>query len=431
LTGLARAAWRRLAAPEGRPRRIARALGVGALLRRLGLVPLLRRGLRQQASAEDDAAARSQPGVLLVGHPYGSLGVGEYLRSTAAALDAAGVPFHVRNAFDAGEHQRGLHSGDALWDRLTSGHPHGVNVFQMNADEMASARRHLGHAFFTGRYNVACWHWELSRFPDAWRPALEGLHELWASSRFIEGALAEVASVPVVWMPHPVDVGGISIRTRGELGLPADTFLFVTSFDFTSFVTRKNPRGALRAFLAAFPAERRAPVGLVVKVNGATLRPKEAAAFRAWPELRDPRIVVIDAMLDRGSVLGLLAQCDCFVSLHRSEGFGRGIAEAMLLAKPVIVTGYSGNMDFTDREGACVVDHRLVDVNPGEYPQAAGQQWAEPDLEQASAFMRRVFEDRVWAAGLAERGRGRVEGQHGLAAAGSRHRARLQELGFL
>lgn len=409
-------------------RRVARAMGLGRLLRGLGLAPLVRRLLRREAP--DDPAARNLPGVLLVGHPYGMLGVGEYLRSTAAALDAAGVPYHVRNAFDFGEEMRPKHGG-ALWDRLTTGRPHRANVLLMNADEMAAARRHLGRAFFADRYNVACWHWELGRFPEAWRGALDGIDELWASSRFIQATLAAAAAVPVTWMPHPVDVGGVSPVTRGALGLPERAFLFVTAFDFTSFVTRKNPRGALRAFQAAFPAARGEAVGLVVKVNGAALRPEDARAFRAWPELADPRVFVIDDALERGSLLGLFARCDCFVSLHRSEGFGRGIAEAMLLGRPVIVTGYSGNVDFTDADTACVVDYRLVDVQPGEYPHGTGQRWAEPDLEQAAASMRRVFEDRDWAAALAERGRARVEAQHGLAAAGAQCRQRLSDLGAL
>jgi len=128
---------------------------------------------------------------------------------------------------------------------------------------------------------------------------------------------------------------------------------------------------------------------------------------------------------------GLIERCDCFVSLHRSEGFGRGIAEAMMLRKPVIVTGYSGNMDFTNSQNACIVDYRLVDVGPGEYPFPEGQRWADPDLEQAASYMRRLVGDPAWGAALAEKGRELVEAQHGVGAVGRRYRARLEELGFV
>lgn len=410
--------------PDGLLRRVGRRLGIGALLRRLGVPRRLR------ARSEPDSLP-PMAGALLVGHPYGVLGVGEYLRAAAAAFAAADVPFHIRNTFDWGEHLRAKHTEFDFWDRLTTANPHGVNVLHINADEMANARRHLGAEFFGGRYNIACWHWELSRFPDAWLPALEGVDELWASSRFIQQALGEKASVPVVWMPHPMDVGGGAGVQRRDLGLPENVYLFLTAFDFTSFVTRKNPLGAVRAFQAAFPAGSGDAVGLVVKVNGGAEREADARAFLRAAELRDPRVIVIDEVLDRRRMIGLLEVCDCFVSLHRSEGFGRGIAEAMLLGKPVIVTGYSGNMDFTNPLNACIVDYQLVAVGRHEYPHAAGQRWADPDLEQAAAWMRRLAQEPEWGTRLGENGRELVRAQHGLAAVGARYRARLQKLGFL
>jgi glycosyltransferase involved in cell wall biosynthesis len=380
---------------------------------------------------DSDRVSDAKPGALLVGHPYGVLGVGEYVRASAAAFAAAGLPFHIRNTYDSGEHLAEKHPDFPFWDRLTTGRPHRVNVFHINADEMAEARRCLGDSFFAGCHNIAAWHWELSRFPEAWLPALEGVDELWASSRFIQHALAERARVPVVWMPHPVDVSGSAAPDALDLGLPTGQFLFLVFFDFTSFVARKNPLGAIRAFRAAFPPGDVSRVGLVIKANGAAARPAEARAFLASPELRDPRVIVINEALDRRRLVDLIRRCGCFVSLHRSEGFGRGIAEALLLEKPVIVTGYSGNMDFTNPQNACIVDYQLVEVGPDEYPHAAGQRWADPDLEQAADHMRRVVSDPAWGAALAKRGRGLVEAQHGVEAVGRRYRARLEKLGFL
>jgi glycosyltransferase involved in cell wall biosynthesis len=291
-------------------------------------------------------------------------------------------------------------------------------------------RRHLGPSLFAGRYTIACWHWELSRFPAAWRPALEGVDELWASSRFMREALAPATTRPVLWMPHPVHVGPPPPLGRADLGLPEGAFLFLTCFDFNSYVARKNPLAALRAFRLAFPAAGDR-VGFVVKAAGSAQRPDEARAFFASMELDDPRVTVIDDLFDRPRMIALMAACDAFVSLHRAEGFGRGLAESMLLGKPVVATGYSGNMDFTTPETACVVDYRLVPVGAGEYPHGEGQQWAEPDVDHAAAHLRRVAADRAWSAELAERGRALVDAQHGLAAAGRLYRARLAELGLL
>jgi glycosyltransferase involved in cell wall biosynthesis len=368
---------------------------------------------------------------MLVGHPYGVLGVGEFVRSSAAAFEAAGIPFGIRNTYGWGEHFAEKHPDFRFWDRLTTENPYRASVFHINADEMAEARRCLGDSFFAGRYNIAAWHWELSGFPEAWRPALQGVDELWASSRFIRDCLAQQAEVPVVWMPHPVEVGGGDRPEAAPPGVPEDAFVFLAFFDFTSYVARKNPLGAVRAFQAAFPETSSARVALVIKANGAEIKPAEAKAFLASPELRDPRIVVVNETLDRRGVLALLQRSDCFVSLHRSEGFGRGIAEALLLEKPVIVTAYSGNMDFTSADNACLVDYRLVDVGPDEYPHAAGQRWADPDLEQAAGYMRRVVDEPAWARSLARRGRELVASQHGVLAVGRRCRARLEELGFV
>jgi glycosyltransferase involved in cell wall biosynthesis len=368
---------------------------------------------------------------MLVGHPYGVQAVGEYLRESAAALAAAGVPFGIRNALDWGEHLRGTHPGFTSWDRLTTANPYRVNLLHVNANEMADVRRHLGAAFFAGRGTIACWHWELARFPAAWRPALKGVDELWASSRFMQRALREATRAPVLWMPHPVHLDPAPPLSRADLGLPQDAFLFLTSFDLNSYVARKNPQGALRAFQIAFPAGSADPVAFVVKVSGSTERADEARALFASSLFADPRVVVIDELLDRPRMVGLMAQCDAFVSLHRTEGFGRGLAEAMLLGKTVIATGYSGNVDFTTPRTACVVDYRLIPVEPGEYLHSEGQVWADPDLDQAAGYMQRIVRDRAWAEALATAGRELVHTQHGLAAVGGRYRARLVELGFV
>lgn len=432
MTGILHRLWNRLAAPDAPLRRLARKAGAGRLLVRLGLADRLP-GLPPQGSAAGAASGALPPaerGVLLVGHPYGVQAVGEFLRCSAGAFASAGVPFHIRNTPDWGEHLKDTHTEFGFWDRITTESAYRANVFHLNANEMDAARRHLGGAFFAGRYNIACWHWELSRFPDAWSSALRGVDELWASSRFIQHCLAEKARVPVVWMPHPMDLRGGAGITRRDLGLPESTYLFLTSFDFNSFVTRKNPLAVVRAFRGAFPPSAADPVGLVVKVSGGAERPADATAFLASPELEDPRIVVINELFDRRRMVGLIGQCDCFVSLHRSEGFGRGLAEAMLLGKPVIATAYSGNMDFTNPLNSCLVDYRLVPVGREEYPHAAGQRWADPDVEQAASYMRRLARDPDWGAGLGRKGRELIEAQHGIRAVGERYRARLHKLGF-
>jgi glycosyltransferase involved in cell wall biosynthesis len=156
----------------------------------------------------------------------------------------------------------------------------------------------------------------------------------------------------------------------------------------------------------AFP-DGNEPVRLIIKTQGG------ANAASSWRRLNalcsDPRIELRDVTLSREAVLKMIAECDVFVSLHRSEGFGRGPAEAMLLERPVIATGYSGTTDFISADCAYVVSHTLRPVRADEYPGVDGQHWAEPDTQEAASFMRRCHENPREAAELGRRGAARVK----------------------
>jgi glycosyltransferase involved in cell wall biosynthesis len=218
---------------------------------------------------------------------------------------------------------------------------------------------------------------------------------------------------------------------RAHFGLPERRFLFLFFFDFSSFVARKNPWAAIEAFERAFPGAQRDQLGLVIKLNGAHLRPDDYQAFLEHESIRRPGVYVIDQVLSDPEIRGLMERCDAFVSLHRAEGFGRGPAEAMYFGKPVIVTGYSGNLDFCNDLNTCLVDHALVSVKEGEYPFGQGQLWAEADVDQASWFMRRLVEDPAYGQGIAARGAASIREFNGSAAVGRRYRERLMRLGVL
>ena len=370
------------------------------------------------------------PGALLVGHPYAVLGRGEDIRTAANAFEIAQLPFSIRNAWgDVGRETAAMHKEFRLMDRIGTDRPHKANVFFLNADEMDNAVALLGATFFQGRYNIGYWAWELSRFPDAWLGALSNLDEIWAPSRFIQQAVAEKTDCPVVWMPLAVELADSIRVSREYFGLPDASFLFLFFFDFRSFVGRKNPMAVLRAFARAFSERHHSrDVRLVIKIHGTHSRPDDYQTFRALEEFHDSRIILIDKVLDDQEIKELVRLCDCFVSLHRSEGFGRGLAEAMFLGKPVIATGYSGNLDFTNEMNACLVDHLLVPVGENEYPHAAGQLWADPDVEQAAWFMRRLVSETGYAA---EKGRCAelyIKTYHSYAAVGARYRRRLDQL---
>lgn len=366
------------------------------------------------------------PGVTLIGYARGELGIGEDVRTAARALATTETPFGVLDF----SHGLGSRQTDTSSDRwLTDSCRHRANLFCVAGMEMARAYLTLGEAVFDRRYNIGYWPWELPEWPRACHGAFAFVDEVWASTRFAAEALGRSSPVPVIRMPLAVTVDLEQRFERRAFGLPRDRYLFLFAFDFRSFIARKNPFASLEAFRRAFPSGRE-KAGLVVKVmNASPGDPNWQRVRRAAAE--DPRIHLIEETLPRQAMLGLVDCCDAFLSLHRSEGFGRGPAEAMVLGKPVVVTNFSGNTDFCLPHTACLVDYTLVPVGPGEYAYGEGQVWAEPDIDHAARHMRRLVEDAAFSRDLGAAAAAYMAEHHSAAAIGRRYTERLTALGLV
>lgn len=386
-------------------------------LRRVGLLKRLTSLLAGETRLEN---RNPIPGATLIGYAEGVLGMGEHVRMSAETLARTGTKFGIYDVDPGPHHKR---AGIAADFPMVTNNQYHANIFHVNADQMLNAFCKLGPDFFRGRYNIGFWAWELAKCPDAWLPVIEMVEEVWAPSRFIEDAFASVTDKPVVFMPLCVELPTIQSRSRSHFGLPEGHCLFLYTFDFLSYIDRKNPFAAIRAFKEAFP-DRDTLAGLVLKImKGDPKAPK-------WQEMLDliggdPRIIVINEVMSRNDVLALLECCDCFVSLHRSEGFGRGPAEAMYLGKPVIVTNYSGNLDFTRPGASLLVDQTLIPVQPGQYVFAEGQVWADVDISHAARQMRRVFEQSPEVAEIASNGARIIKEEFSYSAIARRMNARL------
>lgn len=364
-------------------------------------------------------------GANLLGYAHGAFGMGEHVRMTARALS------HRTDAFtvvDVGAYPHTKQPEPDVVDWVSRKQRYRTDIFHVNADAMAAAVTSLGPGRFDGTYKIGYWAWELSKVPADWQTSIDFVDEIWAPSRFIQEAYQSFTRKPVVYMPLCVDLSFNSWRRRKHFGLPDRTYLFLYYFDGFSYYQRKNPYAALRAFKAAFPE--RQDVGLVIKAQNAK---EDSPGWRELMELvaGDPRVFVINKTLTKSEVMSLQAECDCFVSLHRSEGFGRGPAEAMWLGKPVIATGYSGNVDFTRPDNSLLVDYRLVDVKRDEYPFWEGQVWAEPDEAHAAAHMRRLTAEPQLGAELGRKASMLMRSEFSYCAIGARYEARLKEIGAL
>jgi glycosyltransferase involved in cell wall biosynthesis len=222
--------------------------------------------------------------------------------------------------------------------------------------------------------------------------------------------------VPVVRVQPVVRADAAETFARSHFELPEGRFLFLAMFDTYSVLERKNPLAVLRAYKQAFPVPG-SSTGLVLKFNNPN--PSDPVARAAMEEVVERNdVFVIDRVFNRDEVISLVSVVDCFVSLHRSEGFGLSPAEAMYLGKPVVLTNWSGNTDYMTRDNSAAVDYKLVPLGRDYGPYDARQSWAEPDEASAACWMRRLFEEPGLARDMGARGRETIKNEFSPEAAG-------------
>lgn len=357
-------------------------------------------------------------GVNIIGYLRDETGVGESARATMRTLASAGYPLAWTIVTSSQARQN-----DTSVLHMPQGHPYAVNLFYVNADQMETTYHELGADFFAGKYNIATWFWELEYFPQEWRDRLQYLDELWVGSHFVQRTLAPLAPFPVVAMGVPVTARPPSSITRADLGLPDDRFLFLFTFDMLSFIERKNPYAVIEAYRRAFAPDF-AGVQLVIKVTRLEQFPDHAARLKA--EMASVGGVLIDRYLDRPELDGLFQACDAYVSLHRSEGFGMTLAEAMCMGKPVIATHYGGSADFTTVANSYPVAYRLVELEQDYGPYSQGQVWADADVGHAAELMHHVAKHPEEARAKGQRAQADMELWYGHTAMARKMMARLQ-----
>jgi 2-polyprenyl-3-methyl-5-hydroxy-6-metoxy-1,4-benzoquinol methylase/glycosyltransferase involved in cell wall biosynthesis len=344
------------------------------------------------AQGNGHAASDSPGGVNVAGYFRAELGVGETARQVVTALEREDIPIATVGLDAAASRQEHEYETDTVEPTFP------VNLICVNADMLPTFAQQAGPDFFVDRYSIGLWWWEINEFPERFSKAFDHLDEVWVGSHFVADAISAVSPIPVVKMTMPVSMPEIEEFDRGDLGLP-EGFVFLFVFDYHSVFERKNPLALVEAFKQAFPEGSGA--SLVLK----SINSEHHAEEHEWliEAAEDhPDIHVIDRYVSAAEKNAMFASCDCYVSLHRSEGFGNTLAEAMYLGKPVIATGYSGNMDFMTPQNSYPVDYDLrpVGENAGPYPPTG--EWAEPDTGHAAELMRHVFEHQEEAG---ERGR--------------------------
>jgi glycosyltransferase involved in cell wall biosynthesis len=324
-----------------------------------------------------------RPGVNIYGYVYAESGVGEHTRLLVDSVKEAGLDYTVIPFTKTLSRQEADFSDLGQQDTEFM-----VNIVGVNADAFPEFAHHFGPSAFAGRYTIGLWAWEIEDFPVWMAKSASLVDEVWANSSFSAEAIQKVICRPVLPFPLPIATPRPPARSRSELGLP-DDFIYLFCFDFDSVFARKNPLGLVEAYKLAFPAPQ-GPTLVIKSINGDRHEEQLEQLQRAVGDR--PDIKLIDGYWEPAEQKALMAVCDAYVSLHRSEGFGLTVAEAMALGKPVIATSYSGNLDFMTEANSYLVPYELASVGSGCKPYPESSVWAEPNIDAAAGLIRKVWE---------------------------------------
>jgi glycosyltransferase involved in cell wall biosynthesis len=387
---------------------------------RAGIRPV---GAVQTSSAVGEESSKI-PAVLFIGYAEGNLGLGQAFREDILAAVDARLPLSIY-PFRVGVETRII--GPFMPHLYDTEHLFPINVVEVAADQIPVVIQNLPPTQLKDRYNIFRTYWELPSAPVEWRDNLRHFNEIWAPNEFVADAFRDIFDGVIHIIPPPVDVMTDENCDRAAFGMSPGRFYFMFNFDYYSSPYRKNPTAVLEAFERAF-VDRGQNVGLVVKSIGPSDNFPDIKNAFDEARARDPRIILIDRTLQRQEMLRLIQLADCYISLHRSEGFGLGMAEAMYFGKAVIGTNFSGSRCFLNERTGYPVPFTLRNVEPHEYPYSSGQVWAEPNIAEAAALMRKVLDEPEDAARRAAEGQKFVEANFSRNAIGRVMKLRLREV---
>lgn len=362
--------------------------------------------------------------IVLIGHPFAPTGRGEDVRCTYQSLNAVGVSSRLIDLYGIDRRDSAYASAFPIdCDRR----PGTVNIFHLNADEVKQAMATLTYNGPWTGYNIIYPTWELSRYPAQWGEILDTFDEIWSPSSFIHHSISQVAKKSCRFMPLACEPKIESFMSRRHFQIPENDFVFLFFYDVRSYPARKNPLAVLAAFEKLIAARPFGRYRLVLKVSG-DADGSQTQKLQSFAGNAGGRLQIIACGMSDNEVKNLIRCSDCFVSLHRSEGFGRGLAESMAIGKMAIGTGYSGNLDFMASGGAHCVSYKLVSVGRDEYPFYEDQEWAEPCIDDAVRCMTALIDNPAEGVRLGTIAKRFMRCEYSFRAIGLRYAQRIEAI---
>lgn len=360
-------------------------------------------------------------GINLIGPFKAQIGLGQSCRLLGAAVKASGIDYTFENFDLIGTVQNGDSTYDSEFKKET---PYGINIIHMEPTELMLRCIEFDENLWNERYNIAYWLWELEEFPKEWTPAIDLVDEIWTPSEFTSESIRKVTDKPVITIPYNVTAETDEKYDRKYFNLPEDKFLFLVMFDANSTMTRKNPLGAIEAYKKAFSPDDDS-VGIVIKTNNA-----EEEKLKPVMKLLEgyKNVYFITDILEKKAVNSLIKDVDVFVSLHRAEGFGLVMAEAMLNETVCIATNWSSNTEFMNKDVACMVDYSFITLEKDMSPYRKGAKWADANTDEAAEYMKRLCTDREYYDNLSKKAKAYIEDKLSMESVKTLLETRIKEI---
>ncbi|MDP9957808.1 glycosyltransferase family 4 protein [Epilithonimonas hungarica] len=360
-------------------------------------------------------------GVNMSGLFNAEIGFGEAIRNNLKALEKVGVPAKPINFNMQLGHR--LNDNSVNFDDNINDYP--VNIVHVNMDTIWSFLKEKSSEFFENKYNIGYWAWEMEEFPDEYVEYFKYYDEIWTCSKYCLDSMSLKSDIPVINIPHAIDIDKKDINENFETDLTGESYHFLFIFDYNSLIERKNTLAVIDAYEKAFGKDN-GKVKLVLKTS---IPGSHLSKARSQVKTRignNKSIIYKEEMLRRNDLLALMNKANCYISLHRSEGFGLTMAEAMALGKPVIATGYSGNLDFMNINNSFLVKYKMIKHEYDLSVLPKNNYWSDPDTDHAAELMKFVFENQSYASEIGKKAKEDIQNYFSLDAIGKKMKKRLE-----
>lgn len=339
-------------------------------------------------------------GINVFGFIGGEFGLGEAVRLIIKALKKADIPVSLIN-YDIQTNHR---NNDNTYDNYSNNAPYSINLVLMGPSEGKRILAHYPEDFFKNKYNIFYLNWESEYISSEYVENLRLYDEIWVPAQYCKEIVEKYLTAPVKVIPYPIAIElDNNSDEEAERFYNPDSFNFFFMFDYNSTLERKNTINLINAFEKAF-GKTDTTVSLIVKTSKSTKFLKEKELLESHIN-GFKNVKIVEKIYDKQTLYKIIKGCDAYISLHRSEGFGLTMAEAMFFGKPVIATNYSGNLEFMNQENSFLVDYTKTAISASIINYDSNTIWSEPSVDHAAELMKIVKENSEAVKIKAEKGR--------------------------